>query len=124
VRRPFRSALRFGGVSRNLRLDPGPRQPYRLTMNVEVSDLGEDDVPKIVDVLYEAFAEYPVMRFVLGSSDGYSHRLRDLVQLFVMARVLCEERLLEVRDGKDLRAVVLVSHPDDPPQPSGAGPAT
>jgi ribosomal protein S18 acetylase RimI-like enzyme len=106
--------LRFGGADRNLRLAPGPRQQPMCTMNVEVSDLGEDDVPKLVDVLCEAFAEYPVMHFVLGSSEDYPYRLRTLVQFFVMARVLSEERLLGVRDGTDFGAVALVSRPDDP----------
>lgn len=52
----------------------------------------------IVSVLGEAFHDYPVMRFVLGSAPNYDRRLHALVHLFVAGRVLRDEPLLGVHD--------------------------
>lgn len=75
-----------------------------------VEVLGADAVPDIVGVLGEAFHDYPVMRFVLGSAEGYPSRLDTLVRFFVEARLLREEVLLGVRELGGLGAAALVSH--------------
>lgn len=78
--------------------------------------LGEKDVSEVVDVLCEAFADYPVMRFVLGSGRGrYSEHLRRLMHFFVMARVYRREFLFGVADRGALQGAALVS------RPSGSG---
>lgn len=49
--------------------------------------LGPGDTPAILDVFCDAFADYPVMRYVLGR-DGHSpSRLRQLIGYFVLRRV-------------------------------------
>lgn len=76
-----------------------------------VTQLGHADVPSAVDVLAEAFQDYPVMRFVLGASAGSARRLHTLIQFFVMARVLRKEPLVGVADGTTLGAVAIASYP-------------
>ena len=51
-----------------------------------------------VSVIAEAFHDYPVMRFVLGSPDDYDEQLRTLIHFFVMARVHRDEVMLGI-DG-------------------------
>jgi GNAT superfamily N-acetyltransferase len=79
--------------------------------------MGRDDVPEVVRVLCDAFADYPVMRFILPETTGYRERLATLVNLFVMARVLREETLLGVPTPAGLGAAALVSDPAGPESP-------
>lgn len=66
----------------------------------------------VIDVLCEAFAAYPVMRYVLGGSDGPDDpRLRRLVEFFAMTRMLRDEPVLGVGDDGDLVGVATVSFP-------------
>lgn len=71
--------------------------------------LSASDVDAVVSVIAEAFTDYPVLKYVLGS-DSATDRER-LVRLFVMARVLRGEPMLGVRDGSDLAAAGIVSFP-------------
>jgi len=48
--------------------------------------LNQTDVPKIVNVLCDSFFDYPVMRFVIDSEADYQHKLKILINFFVMAR--------------------------------------
>lgn len=67
-----------------------------------------------LDVLCEAFTDYPVMRHVLGPAPGYPHRLHTLIGLFLAARVLREDLVLGVTDAADrLAAVALVTLPGE-----------
>jgi GNAT superfamily N-acetyltransferase len=76
-------------------------------------NLGESDVPEIVDVLCESFFNYPVMRFVLWRErKAYGEKLKILMNFFVMARILREEILLGIGDQDNLEGVALVSRPD------------
>lgn len=84
-----------------------------------VRTLGPGDAPHVVDVLSEAFFDYPVMRFVLGSeAEDYRSRLGTFVGFAVRARVLREEVLLGIGDRGDLRGAALVSWPsrESPPE--------
>jgi GNAT superfamily N-acetyltransferase len=75
--------------------------------------LSRDDVPQIVDVLCDAFHDYPVMRFLLGSTAGPTDpRLRRLNHFFAMARASRDEPMLGVFTGAPLAAVALVSYPE------------
>lgn len=57
---------------------------------------------RVVDVMVEAFRDYPVMRFVLSDAgDRYPERLRTLVGFFVMARAFRGEPLLGSPFGAD-----------------------
>jgi GNAT superfamily N-acetyltransferase len=70
-------------------------------------------------VLCEAFAEYPVMRYVLGASPDYATRLHTLVGFFVASRVLRHDLLLGIRGPAGaLVAVALVTLPDNPDPPT------
>jgi ribosomal protein S18 acetylase RimI-like enzyme len=83
-----------------------------------VAHLGQDDAGSIVAVLCDAFAGYPVMRFVLGPGDGQSpDRLHRLVSFFLAARLLRREAMFGVFDGADLVAVATTSDPHGPPSP-------
>lgn len=78
--------------------------------------LREKDVSEVVDVLCEAFADYPVMQFVLGPRRRrYSEHLQLLIHFFVMARVYRGEFLFGVADRAALQGAALVS------RPSGSG---
>jgi GNAT superfamily N-acetyltransferase len=71
-----------------------------------------------LSVLCEAFHDYPVMRFVLGTRPPYEQRLRTLIGFFVTARLLREDLILGVSDEDGgLAAVALVTLPAerDPP---------
>jgi GNAT superfamily N-acetyltransferase len=79
--------------------------------------LSAEEAGDVVSVISEAFFDYPVMRFVLGSPEDYPSRLETLVTLFVMARVLRNEVMLGVRGGSGLIGVAVVSFPDGGPSP-------
>jgi GNAT superfamily N-acetyltransferase len=66
----------------------------------------------VVRVLCEAFAEYPVMRYVLGPGGDYPVRLRTLIGFFHGARVLREDPILGISRGGELVGVALCSLPD------------
>jgi GNAT superfamily N-acetyltransferase len=63
-------------------------------------------------VLCQAFAEYPVMRYVLGERSDYATRLRTLIGFFHGARVLREDAILGISEGDALVGVALCSLPD------------
>lgn len=49
--------------------------------------LGPEDTPAILDVFCDAFADYPVMQYVLGPDRHTPSRLRQLIGYFVLRRV-------------------------------------
>jgi len=63
-------------------------------------------------VLCEAFAEYPVMRYVLGERGDYAVRLSTLIGFFHGARVLRDDAILGISEGGELVGVALCSLPD------------
>jgi len=79
--------------------------------NAEIYLLNKQDVADIVDVLCDSFASYPVMRFVLGSETNYDHRLKILINFFVMARIFREEAVIGIGDRSNLAGVALTSNP-------------
>ena len=85
---------------------------------IPVEPVAADDVEGALDVLCDAFHDYPVMRFVLGTEREYEQRLRTLIRMFTLARVLRQEPLLGVRIDGVLRGVALVSNPAGPPAPA------
>jgi GNAT superfamily N-acetyltransferase len=71
-----------------------------------------------VTVLCDAFRNYPVMRYVLGSREGYERRLHTFIGFFVTARVLRDELVLGIPDTDGtLVAAALVSLPGERPVP-------
>jgi GNAT superfamily N-acetyltransferase len=86
---------------------------------VETLRLGEDREPEVIDVLCDAFVDYPVMRYVLGPrTEAYRDRLATLVGFFVGARVLRHEIMLGVGNVTGLEGAAVVSRPSraSPPE--------
>jgi GNAT superfamily N-acetyltransferase len=79
---------------------------------MQVTRLPAAQTEDAVTVLCDAFRDYPVMRYVLGSSGDYDRRLRTLIGFFVSARVYRDEPVLGIhdRDGT-LSATAIVSLP-------------
>ncbi len=79
----------------------------------EVLELAPADAPRVAEVLTEAFAHYPVMRFVFGDAADLL-ALRKAVDFFVAARVHRNEPLLGIADGdgRGLAAAAIVTIPD------------
>jgi GNAT superfamily N-acetyltransferase len=78
------------------------------------------EIDEAITVLCDAFRDYPVMRYVLGTAGDYERRLRTLVGFFVSARVFREEPVLGSRDETGtLVAAAIVTLPGErvPPEP-------
>lgn len=77
-----------------------------------VISLGRDERDEIIDVMCDAFFDYPVMRYTLGLNGDYGTRLRQLVGLFVAGRVHRDDPLMGIRGpAGELRAAVTLSQP-------------
>jgi GNAT superfamily N-acetyltransferase len=85
-------------------------------MKVEVLSLRH--VEEILDVFCDAFAGYPVMRYVLGADGDEAARLRHLIGYFVLRRVRLGGPMYGVRgaDGA-LAGVATVTIPAEPEMP-------
>lgn len=81
----------------------------------EIYLLNKQDVPNIVSVLCDSFANYPVMRYVLISETNYEHRLKILINFFVMARIFREEAIIGIGDRSNLAGVALTANPSNSP---------
>jgi GNAT superfamily N-acetyltransferase len=81
-------------------------------VTLDRSSLGD-----VRDVLCEAFADYPVMRYVLGSEGDYRQRLGVLVGLFVAGRMLGDDVALGILDGSKLAGTATIALPDTEPPP-------
>lgn len=71
--------------------------------------LNQTDVPQIVKVLCDSFFDYPVMRFVIDSAADYQHKLKILINFFVMARIFRQEVLLGIGDRANPDGIALIS---------------
>ena len=82
--------------------------------------LTRQDVPEAAEVLADAFANYPVMRFVLdGESRDYEERLRVFCHFAVASRVHRGEFILGMSDDDALVGVATVSRPSVSESPPG-----
>ena len=84
-----------------------------------VERLAPDIQDEVVEVLADAFAEYPVMRFTVGADGDVAARERRLVRLFVTRRVRRGGPMLGVR-GRDgsLVAAAVLTLPAEPEPPA------
>jgi GNAT superfamily N-acetyltransferase len=72
----------------------------------------------IVDVLFDAFHDYPVMRYVVGPGHAdYDARLRRLIEFFAYRRGRMGAPYLGVFDGDALAAVAAFTLPVEPEIP-------
>ena len=62
------------------------------TPALSTRELAPDRLGEAVDVLSEAFHDYPVMRYVIGAAgDAYASRLRAMLTFFTSARFIQDE---------------------------------
>jgi GNAT superfamily N-acetyltransferase len=73
----------------------------------------------VTTLLCEAFFDYPVMRFVLGTAGDYQSRLATLIGLFVANRAVPADPFFAITNGPELMGVALCT-PPNPPQASPA----
>ena len=78
---------------------------------MKATRLDASDTSAVVDVLSEAFFDYPVMRYVLGPEPDYARRLDSLVSMFVAARALAADVMFGIHDANGLIAAVTTSNP-------------
>lgn len=65
---------------------------------------------EVAEVLWDAFYDYPVMRYVVGAHADYDFRLQKLIEFFVFRRVRQGALLYAMeRDGRLLAAAVLAT---------------
>ena len=77
-----------------------------------IETVTRDGFEEAVDVLSDAFFDYPVMRFVIGRTGGdYARRLRRLVAFFTEARFARQELVLAVVDRGQIAAVANINLP-------------
>jgi GNAT superfamily N-acetyltransferase len=85
---------------------------------MRIEYLSENNPAEVVDMLSNAFYDYPVMHYVLGNKDNYKERLHKLVRFFIEARVLRNEPILGVYNSDNiLVAAAIVTLPEDIPAP-------
>ena len=92
----------------------------------------ESRVPFLVDqsrhaevtrVLCDAFHDYPVMRYVVGSQGtAYDEHLRAMIGYFVQARFLHSDPVLAVAEAGELVAVATLAAPGAPEEPPPVSP--
>ena len=85
--------------------------------SVQILTLNEKRIPDVTDVLCDAFRNYPVMDFVLGSSGDFPERLQELIRFFVMARFHRGEPVLGIGDRNRLYGAALISDPGNSTNP-------
>ena len=73
-------------------------------------DLSES-TEAVTTLLCDAFAEYPVMRYVAGDGGDYAARLRTLIEFFVANRVLHGGPIFTISDGPNLTGAALCTLP-------------
>jgi GNAT superfamily N-acetyltransferase len=78
---------------------------------------GRATADAVVRVLCAAFADYPVMRYVLGQEGAYPERLRTLIGLFHGARVLQNDPILGISERGVLVAAAVCTLPGGVPPP-------
>lgn len=89
-------------------------------MRPEVQALPPADLPEVIDVMAEAFAQYPLMHHIVGSDGDVAARVRDLVALFVTRRLRRGGPMFGVRHPETghLAGAVILTLPGEP-APSG-----
>jgi GNAT superfamily N-acetyltransferase len=88
---------------------------------ITIEQIGPAEAAEVVDVLWESFYDYPVMRFVLGDAGHYDGRIARMISLFVTARALLNDAMLGIRHHGELIAVATTSDPANGAHPDFAG---
>lgn len=83
-----------------------------------VVPIAAEEMSGVVEVLCDAFHDYPVMRHVLAESEGdYSANLSALIGFFVGARVWRGEPVVGIREAGKLVAAAILTPPGQRPSP-------
>jgi GNAT superfamily N-acetyltransferase len=82
---------------------------------LEVKDLPANRIDEVVDVLSDAFGNYPVTRFVIGQAGNtYAQCLRTLVHFFTTARFVRDDLVMGVTTDDDrIVAVANINRPGE-----------
>jgi len=81
--------------------------------------LSDKDFDDVVDVLADAFSNYPVMRFVLGEGGNTAPRLTQLIGFFVFRRMRLGGPMFGVRDKTGaLVGAAVMTLPAEPEPPA------
>jgi GNAT superfamily N-acetyltransferase len=75
---------------------------------------GPEGATEVLGALCEAFADYPVMRYVLGTGGAYRERLRVLIDFFLAPRVLRKDPILAAYSGSEVSGVAVCTIPGLP----------
>jgi len=88
---------------------------------MQIVTIAPSQIDQAVDVLCDAFHDYPVMRFVIGEAgETYDHRLRALIGFFTAARFHQNDIVLGVRESNGtLIAAATITRPGNPQGSSG-----
>ena len=88
-------------------------------MALEVTDLPPDRIDEAVDVLSDAFFDYPVMRFVIGEAGStYAQHLRTLIHFFTTARFVRNDLVMGVTTAEGgILAVANINRPGERESP-------
>ncbi len=85
---------------------------------MKVVNLNKENAEEVVEVLCEAFYDYPVMRYVLGDKEYYDNRLRKIVSFFVANRALRKEPMFGIYNSENrLIGAAIATLPEVIPQP-------
>ena len=84
-------------------------------------ELPAERADEAVEVLFDAFHDYPVMRYVVGDAGAdYDRRLRMLIGVFVARRVDHAHPILAIEENGEVAGVATLTLPGDPGPPSAA----
>jgi GNAT superfamily N-acetyltransferase len=77
-----------------------------------IEALTQDRLDEAVDVLCDAFYDYPVLRFVVGDAGAdYPRRLRRLIWFWTIARFVHQDLVWAVTGGDEMFAVANINLP-------------
>lgn len=72
----------------------------------------------VIDVLADAFHDYPVMRWIVGPDGDVPARIRRLIDLFVSRRVVRGGPMFGIFDGRRLVGAAVMTLPVEPESPA------
>src|SRR5688572_12620266 len=73
----------------------------------------------VIDVLADAFGDYPLMQWVVGPDGDVAGRVRQLIAFFVSRRVMRGGPMLGVVDGDRVVGAAALTLPSEPAPPPG-----
>jgi ribosomal protein S18 acetylase RimI-like enzyme len=85
---------------------------------LRVATIGPTRLDEAVAVLCDAFHDYPVMRYVLGSEGQYDERLRAMVGFFTASRFINDDLVMAATDGGIIVGVANITRPGERTHPA------